>query len=364
MNDLRQQEGIKTYGALLIPLDNAEENVAEVVVNPKEATKQEGKIKSALKKASNIVKTQVSNYFPSVDKTISDLVSYMKDENNSVNDKIGVIGSKFSGIAITQLLIDGKITNKSARDYLFLGFAPQLGALGVEFGYSGLTQMKNALANGNINVGQLLSGFKKILKAGTDLKNQVANKDRSQLYNIIEFDLTSSHTETYTSETPDRRVQSGISYSEVVHNLPETIDITCSLQDGKRYTAYQFREIITNLRNDKKLVRLVLGDEDFGDLILTGFTPNTDCTKSGFDYNLSFKRINIGEVDVSAEVTIQPMPTIVTDTIGGLGGSGNGVPPIYNPDNKNPDNKNAPTKNVSLLKRLGISINEFFGIFQ
>ena len=329
-DSLRQQEGIKTYGALLIPLEPTSDDDNKVKTDPEKVAKQEGKIKSAIKKTGSAIKNSINQFNPSLGKSISDLTEYMQDENNSVIDKVGLVGSKFSGIAITQMIIDGKVTNKSARDYLFLGFAPQLGVAGVEFGYSGINQMKSALANGNINVGQLFSGFKKVLKGATDLKNQIKGKEISTLFQVVEFDLTSSHTESYISETPDRRVQNGISYSEVVHNLPETFEVQCSLQDGKRYTTSEFREIITQLRNDKKMVQLVLGDEVFSDLILTGFNPSSDCTKSGFDYNLSFKKINVGTIQVDAEVNIQQLPSLDNDsqtlTTGSLGaGAGLGV---------------------------------------
>ena len=333
-DSLRQQEGIKTYGALLIPLEPTNDDDNKVKTDPEKVTKQEGKIKSAIKKAGSAVKNSINQFNPSLGKSISDLTEYMQDENNSVIDKIGLVGSKFSGIAITQMIIDGKVTNKSARDYLFLGFAPQLGVAGVEFGYSGLSQIKSALANGDINVGQLFSGFKKVLKGATDLKNQIKGKEISTLFQVVEFDLTSSHTESYISETPDRRVQNGISYSEVVHNLPETFEVQCSLQDGKRYTTSEFREIITQLRNDKKMVQLVLGDEVFSDLILTGFNPSSDCTKSGFDYSLSFKKINVGTIQVDAEVNIQQLPsldndsqTLTTGSLGGGAGLGAGAMP-------------------------------------
>lgn len=327
-DSLRQQEGIKTYGALLIPLEKTSDGKGIVKTDPKEVAKQEGKIKSAIKRAGSAVKNNISSFNQSIGKSVSDLVTYMKDENNSVNDKIGKIGSKFSGIAITQMIIDGKVDNKSAREYLFLGFAPQLGVAGVEFGYSGLNQMKDALTNGNINVGQFLSGFKKAVKGATDLANQIKGKEISQSFQVVEFDLTNSHTESYISETPDRRVQDGISYSEVIHNLPETFEVQCSLQDGKRYTTAEFREIMTNLRNGKKLVTLVLGDEQFSDLVLTGFNPSSDCTKSGFDYSLSFKKINVGSIRVDAEVDIQQLPTLDGDSstikTGSLGATGLG----------------------------------------
>lgn len=301
-NDSRQKMGIVTYGALILPFDVTR---AVVVNTPKQKMSLANKIKSAFKSAGQGIKNVVTN--PT--QTIDTLAKYMTDERSG----FGTITSKFSGIAVAQALMNGGVTTKEAADYLFMGFAPALGVQGSLMGYSGLSQMKEALMSGNIDVGSFLNGFTRTLKGGIDLKDMLTNKQNRTSANVIQFDLTASHSENYQSETPDRRVQSGQSLNEFVHNMPETIEVQCALQEDKRYSKAEFRAIFQYLRNRKDVVSLVLGDEFFDNLILTGFAPSHDCTRSGMDYSLSFKKVNLCGVDLTTEVTVQTAPNLYQD---------------------------------------------------
>ena len=263
----------------------------------------------------------------------------MTDERNGLS----IVTSKFSGIAVAQALMDGNVSAREAADYLFMGFAPALGVQGSLMGYSGLSQMKDALVDGNMNVGAMINGFTRTLKGGIDLKDMLTNKQNKTSANVIQFDLTASHSENYQSETPDRRVQSGQSLNEFVHNMPETIEVQCALQENKRYSKAEFRAILQYLRNRKDVVSLVLGDEMFDNLILTGFAPSHECTRSGMDYSLSFKKVNLCDVNLKTEVTVQQAPvlqqegdSITTTTGGGIGNlnSGNGKASVGLPSMK------------------------------
>lgn len=297
---------ITTYGALVLPFDikkTLEE--AKIQVDPKQSTKQQGKIKSALKKSGKNFSSAIKS-----SQNIKVLTDYMQDKRNAnkFGAAAGIIGSKFSGIAVTQALMNGNVSSREALDYLFMGFAPAIGVQGSLMGYSGLNQIKDALFNGNIDVGAFISGLRRTIKGGVDLKDMLTRKNARVGADILEFDLTISHNETYSSETPDRRVQSGQSLNEFVHNMPETFDVQCALQEGKRYSKAEFRAILKQVRDRKDVVSLILGDEMFDNLILTDFSPSHDCTKSGMDFNLSFKKITWGEIDTTTEVIIQTKP--------------------------------------------------------
>ena len=93
--------------------------------------------------------------------------------------------------------------------------------------------------------------------------------------------------------------------SETVHNLPLTIRMECAIEDGKRYTTSDLRAVFEELRNKKELVTVYLGDDTFEDMCLVSFEPNKDTTRSGFDYSLEFKQVNIGFVDFQP-VNMQP----------------------------------------------------------
>lgn len=294
---------ITTYGALVLPFDAKKlltQNKPQT--NPKSVNDFKGKLRSALKLSPN------ENLFLGAVKspiqTFNTLSEYMKDERSQMSKLTTIIGSKFSGIAVAQALANGKVTSKEALDYLFMGFAPALGITGSLFGYSGLTQLKDALSNGSVDVGSFLNGFTRTLKGVVDLKDNLTKKNGKTSGDIIQFDLTISHNESYQSETPDRRVQNGQSLNEYIHNMPETFDVQCALQEDKRYSKPEFRAIMRLIRDRKEVVSLILGDEMFDNLIITNFSPTNDCSKSGMDYTLSFKKITRSDIDTNTEVII------------------------------------------------------------
>ena len=254
--------------------------------------------------------------------------------------------------------MDGKVTSKEALDYLFLGFAPALGVTASALGYGGLTEIKDALFNGSINVGQFVNGFTTVLKSGKQIKDQITGKESRTRGDVIQFDLTISHNEIYTSETPDRRVQNGQSLQEFIHNLPENFDLNCALQEGKRYGKAEFREIMKVIRNRKEVVELILGEEMFEEVVLTNFSPSSDCTKSGYDYTLSFKRVYRNDITTDKEVTIQKIPQDLLvksmessnsigsgKNVGSLGGRGSGsvIPRVPTPTIPNVPEPKIPT---------------------
>ena len=253
---VREKDGITSYGALLLPFEVTREKVLQ---NVKAKTSLMGKLRSGWYYAQAGIQTAIEHPI----QTFKDLAKYMTDNRDKVSGLMTTVGSKFSGVAVAQTLINGRVTSQEALDYLFMGFAPALGVQGSLMGYSGLNQLKDALFNGSINVGAFVSGFSRTLKGITDFKDMITNKKNRKSANVIEFDLTVSHSETYQSETPDRRVQNGQSLNEFIHNMSETIDVQCSLQDGRRYSKAEFRAILKYLRDRKETVQLVLGDELF-----------------------------------------------------------------------------------------------------
>ena len=298
---------ITTYGALVLPFDAKkllEENKTKT--NPKTKNTFKGQLRSALNLSPN--ESLIKGALKSPIQTFETLSEYMKDERSQMSKLTTVIGSKFSGIAVAQALANGKVTSKEALDYLFMGFAPALGVTGSLFGYSGLTQLKDALSNGSIDVGSLLNGFTRTLKGAVDLKDMLTRKKGRVGGDIIEFDLTISHNENYQSETPDRRVQNGQSLNEYIHNMPDGFDVQCALQEGKRYSKPEFRAIMKLIQKRKEVVSLILGNEMFDSLIITNFSPTNDCSKSGMDYTLSFKKITHSDIDTKTQVIISTKP--------------------------------------------------------
>lgn len=314
-----------TYAKLILPY-NPTDN--EVSVNPKDKQSLKGKLSSALKKAGNAVKNAVQN----PGQTMSNLGKYLQQNEDKILNK-------FSGIAMAQLMADGKVSNKEALDYLFLGALPALNQTYSALGYSGVQQMKQALANGSINVGQFVNGFSKTLKSVTDLKNKVKNIESFKAKNIIELDITYSHQEQFMSEIGDRRVQEGITWAEFIHNLPETFSLTCGIQDGKRYSVQEFKNTLKMLRNKKVPFSIEIDEEQTDTIFLQNFAPAREGATNGLEYTLELKKVRIGSVEITP-ITIQPLPVEESKTStasgGAAGSSGDVTMPKMPNYNQNP----------------------------
>lgn len=298
-----------TYAKLILPYNPTDQDVS---TSPKDKLSLKGKLTSALSKAGSTVKNAVQN----PGQTMSNLGKYLRQNEDKILNK-------FSGIAMAQLMVDGKITNKDALNYLFLGAAPALNQTYAALGYSGIEQMKQALKDGSINVGAFVNGFTKALKSVTDLKNKVKNISSVEDKNIIEIDITYSHQEQYLSESGDRRVQEGITWAEFVHNLPETFSLTCGIQDGKRYSVQEFKDILKMLRNKKVPFSIEIDEEITDNVILQNFSPTREGATNGLEYTLEFKKVRIGSVEITP-ITIQALPTKEdeTSTTSNSGGGG------------------------------------------
>lgn len=307
-----------TYASIILPYNPKGEDTKS---NPKEKQKLMGNIKSALKNAGASVKNAITN----PGQTIKKLGKYMTDDSVDAMKKRADLGdkvmNKFSGIAVSQMLVNGNVSNKSALNYLFLGFAPAMDKQAIAMGYSGANQMKDAVTNGSINVGSFIKGFSNTLKAVVDLKNELKGKESLRQDNIIELDITLNHNEEYQSETPDRRVEAGINWSEVLNNLPETFSLDCGLQDGRRYSVTDFKSTLIHLRKRKIPFKMTVGGESLDNIILQNFRPAVLGARSGIDYTLDVKKVRIGSVEMRP-VNIRPIPNIYGETTSGGGGIG------------------------------------------
>jgi len=305
------------YGFIELPFDIKElQKQQEIKVQSQSTTKFTDKLRNAWYTTQTAGQMALKN--PS--QTFQILGAYLNDPNiknvvSPISNTVNAVTTKFSGIAIAQLLVDGKITSKSALDYLFLGVAPALNQVGIALGYSGLNQLKNAMTNGTLNVGQFISGLSKVLKGIYDEAkiNGLINESNNN-NNRIYFDMTMSDNSNYQSETPDRRTENGNDLSEFCHNLPPTFDVQAELQDGKKYSKEEFRELFVNLRERRIPITLYLGEEHFNSLILQGFNPSGQGSqKSGFEYNLNFKQINAGSVEEIEIEAFATAPKLITN---------------------------------------------------
>lgn len=226
----------------------------------------------------------------------------LKNTANLISNGTDTVGNKFSGIALTQLLTKGKITNKTAYDYLTQGFPKAIGLTSVSMGFQSVEQLKTSLKNG-VNVQQFVSSFQNFGNSLSKLASLNDKRKNVEGFEIIEIDVVTSETRNYQSETPDRRVESGQTYQEFIHNIPEIISLECILQNGRRYKTDEFEDIIVGIQKRKVAINVILGDVIKEDYVITNFAPIKE-TMDGFSYNLELKKIQAGDVSlVSLENT-------------------------------------------------------------
>jgi len=222
----------------------------------------------------------------------------LKNTASLISEGVDTIGNKFSGIALTQLLIDGEITNETAFNYLTQGFPRALGMTSVAMGFQSVEQLKTALKRkGGVNVQQFVSSFQNFGSALLDLAGIQTTRNNVEGFDVIEIDAVTNDSRSYQSETPDRRVESGQTYQEFIHNMPDLLTLDCYIQDGRRYGGDEFEDILLNLRQRKIAISIILGDARKESYVLTSYAPNRE-PMGGYQYSLEFKKIQVGNVQL------------------------------------------------------------------
>lgn len=230
--------------------------------------------------------------------SFDNVTTVMKNTASVLIEGKDALTNKFAGIGLTQLLTQGKITNETAFGYLTQGFPQALNQTAIAMGFQSVEQLKTALKSENgVNVQQFIKAFE---NAGTALTNFFAGqqtRDNVEGFDVIEIDATIKDQRTYTAETPDRRVQSGQTYQEYIHNLPDMFTLDCALQENRNYSSDDFEDILVNLRQRKISVNVILGETTKESIVLTNFTPVRG-SYAGLKYTLEFKKINVGSAQL------------------------------------------------------------------
>lgn len=239
----------------------------------------------------------------------------LKNTANLISESSDTIANKFSGIALTQLLVDGKMTNQTAIDYLKQGFPKALGQTAIALGFQSIDQLENALKSKNgVNVQQFISSFQNFGSALSEFTKLKSVRQEVEGYEVIEIDAVLSDNRSYQSETPDRRVEKGQTYQEYIHNMPDIFTLECVIQDGRNYTCDDFEDILLNLRNRKIAFDVVLGEVTKKNVVLTNFSPMRE-GKGGFTYSLEFKKIDAGSVQLVSLNISSSLKTTISNTI-------------------------------------------------
>jgi hypothetical protein len=283
------------YCALLIP---------QTVQSSKE--NKQGFIESLTGKLTSGLKSGGLNF--------TNATTLLKNTASLVSEGVDTVANKFSGIALTQLLVDGKISNETALNYLKQGFPKALGQTSIALGFQSIDQLENALKSKNgVNVQQFISSFQNFGSALSEFTKLKSIRQEVEGYEVIEIDAVLSDNRSYQSETPDRRVEKGQTYQEYIHNMPDIFTLECIIQDGRNYTCNDFEDILLNLRNRKIAFDVVLGETTKKNVVLTNFSPMRE-GKGGFTYSLEFKKIDVGSVQL-VSLNISQKVKSITNTV-------------------------------------------------
>ena len=263
-----------TYAAIYIKKDTQVTNAVNAV--------QASGIKAQLSAAYNSAKNTLQNF---------DITQMANNINlQSVTD----FTQKYAVSALTMVINQRPVTNQMMLDSLFNGLAPALNITAAQTGFNSIMEMKSAIQAGNINVANFMQGLSNGLSIVTD--TMTGAQDYSKYGEEIVIDLLTEFTRAYIAETPDRRVQSGQTYNEYVHNLPLTLPFTGIIKDGLNYTAHEFADRLEQIMLSKEPFTFRAGTKIFENYVFTSFTPTTE-TESGVRFDAEIKFIQEGDVE-------------------------------------------------------------------
>lgn len=263
-----------TYAAFYIKKDNK-------VTNPVNAVQANG-IKAQLSAAYNSAQNTLQNF------------DITQMANNINLQSVTEFTQKYAVGALTMVINQRPVTNQMMLDSLFNGLAPALNITAAQTGFNSIMEMKSAIQAGNINVANFMQGLSNGLSIVTD--TMTGAQDYSKYGEEIVIDLLTEFTRAYIAETPDRRVQSGQTYNEYVHNLPLTLPFTGIIKDGLNYTAHEFADRLEQIMLSKEPFTFRAGTKIFENYVFTSFTPRIQ-TENGVQFDAEIKVIHEGDVE-------------------------------------------------------------------
>ncbi len=185
-----------TYTAFYIPAESVAENI---ISNQDNTQNIENKLTAALKDLS-----------PQIDiKKVS--------QNLSIQGSTEFI-QKYACGALTLLVQGLPITNQTMLDSLFNGYAPALNITAAQTGYNSLIEMKNAAANGNINVSNFIQGLSNGLST---VEESFRNFNYKKYGEEILIELTTYISENYYVKEQDKHSENNQNQAVVSTDIKE-----------------------------------------------------------------------------------------------------------------------------------------------
>lgn len=237
------------------------------------------------------------------------LTSKLNNISNMIySKKADELTNRRSFTALNQFINTGKMTSQEALNNIEGLCKNEFAAYANKQGIP-LDSLISLLQTGGVDKDDFISQFEQDLQRFNEY-NQATNNTKANTANGILIDFIFDDTRNYTSELPERRVQSGKSYTDFVNNRPLDISITGHVVDGRFRSLQEFESIINQIRFSKLPFKLLLGDDTFENCLFSDFIPvrNTENGDNSFSFTATIKQIDIQDIQFVDITITAPSP--------------------------------------------------------
>lgn len=201
-------------------------------------------------------------------------------------------------------ILNGKFSTERIENYTLKMYNPILRNISKKLGYSSWTELYskikyNGIGLGNQEIQDFIDKFKDVSNEQDDKITQLLNEKLQEQNKYIELDglaidLVDEDTHTYESEVPLKKVEDGFDIASYVYNKNEERSFTGFITDNQFRTAYDIKQDLISIRNEKKTFDIEINEEDeeLKDCLFTSLVFSRD-SSTGNGYNIAFSIIPI-----------------------------------------------------------------------
>ena len=247
----------KTYAAFYLPPEEKE------IKQPDQ--KNVDRIKKSISSALRNAKQSVLNF------DVNDIARNMDLQSNTEFVQRYAVG------ALSKIINNEPVTNKTMLDSLFNTYAPALNAGLAQTGFNSLVELKNAVetGNGNINVANFVQGFSDGLSIVQN--NAVENDYRSKYGEEIPIDVVIDLNYNYSLKTPSQEVpEVNELFEKYVPNLaPIKLTLKASVvnENAELWNINDFSAKIVDIMTNKVYVIVRIGKSIYENCIISTYNP-------------------------------------------------------------------------------------------
>lgn len=216
----------------------------------------------------------------------------------------GVLGRLNSGLY--DIMADGKISLMEVADDFIRNTTNILDGVALDLGFPSVSSLYNAIKPDGTGIfskdinNTALTFIKSFSKNSQKQNQNIANKENEKLNEnneIIKFKLVTQDSETWSTNTPERKTESGLSLITVLGNENIEKKCTVSIINGSDNTfMYDIKSKLKELRDKRESFDVYIVDKDvnynyaLSNCVFTNVSVDTE-GKNSLTINLSFLQI-------------------------------------------------------------------------